>query len=231
MISSTPGTSRRTQPLDELSAVTYWLQQLQAGNLAAAQPLWERYFGELVRLARARLDGTRRGMADEEDVALSAFDSFCRGVAEGQFPQLRDRKNLWSVLVTITARMAINLAKHERRRKRGGGHARTEGTTTEDEARTLDQVVGSEPTPAFAAQVAEERGRLLALLENEELKSIATWKMKGDSNARCTGWCRTATASRATPCALLRARRCARPSGGITKPRTPAASGWRCAAC
>jgi hypothetical protein len=99
-------------------SVTHWLDQLGGGNAAAAQPLWERYFDRLVRLAGQQLRGTPRRAADEEDVALSAFDSFCRGAARGQFPQLQDRTNLWGLLVLITARKAVNLAKHERRQKR-----------------------------------------------------------------------------------------------------------------
>jgi hypothetical protein len=35
-------------------SVSRWLGQLQAGDAAAAQPLWERYFGQLVQLARTR---------------------------------------------------------------------------------------------------------------------------------------------------------------------------------
>src|SRR4051812_13406606 len=59
--------------------VTGWLRQLEAGDREAAQPLWERYFRRLVGLVRARLQGMPSTAADEEDVALSAFDRFCRG--------------------------------------------------------------------------------------------------------------------------------------------------------
>lgn len=167
----------------EARSVTLWMRQLQAGDTDAAQPLWERYFAELVRLARARLRGARCGLADEEDVALSAFDSFCRGVGAGRFPQLSDRNNLWSILVTLTARKAIDLANHEARQKRGGGRVVGESALAEDEERGLEQVVGAEPTPAFAAQVAEECRRLLALLDTGELRTLATWKMEGYTSA------------------------------------------------
>jgi DNA-directed RNA polymerase specialized sigma24 family protein len=148
------------------------LDQLRAGNPAAAQPLWERYFHRLVGLARKRLQGAPRAMADEEDVALSAFDSFCRGVEAGRFPQLHDRANLWHLLVIITARKAQRLAEHEGRLKRGGA-ARLE----EDE--NLDQLVDPDPTPEFAAQVAEECRRLFTALEDAELERIAQRKMEG----------------------------------------------------
>ena len=59
-------------------SITRCIGLLKAGDRAAAQPLWERYFRRLVGLARARLRGRPARAADEEDVALSAFDSFCR---------------------------------------------------------------------------------------------------------------------------------------------------------
>src|SRR5262249_5412187 len=64
-------------------SITRLIVLLKEGDRAAAQPLWDAYFRRLVGLARARLRGTPRGMADEEDVALSAFDSFCRRAERG----------------------------------------------------------------------------------------------------------------------------------------------------
>jgi hypothetical protein len=58
--------------------------------------------------------------------------------------------------MVITVRKALNQAKAERRQKRGG--AGPNFTTLTDAAAaagegTLDQLIGSEPTPEFAAQV------------------------------------------------------------------------------
>ncbi len=102
-------------------SVTHWIQLLQAGDDSAVREIWERYFRRLVGLAREKLRRTRCGAADEEDVALSVFDSFCRGLEEGRFPNLQDRDNLWKVLVVLTARKALRLVQYERRQKRGGG--------------------------------------------------------------------------------------------------------------
>jgi DNA-directed RNA polymerase specialized sigma24 family protein len=168
-------------------SVTHWIAQLRAGDAAAAQQLWERYFRRLVGLARQRLGALPRRAADEEDVALSAFDSFCRGLEQGRFPGLADRDNLWQLLVTITARKALQLRRHERRQKRGGGNVRGDsalhfGAEAADEEADLEQVIGNEPTPEFAAQTAEECQRLLARLPDQGLRSVAVWKMEGHSN-------------------------------------------------
>ncbi|HEV3262869.1 MAG TPA: ECF-type sigma factor [Gemmataceae bacterium] len=149
--------------------MTHWLGQLRAGDQAAAQPLWERYFQRLIRLARARLQQAPRRAADEEDVALSAFASFCRGAAQGRFPLLSDRDDLWRLLVVITARKACHLVRDEARRAGG-------------EEADLEQVVGQEPTPAFAAQVAEQCRGLLNCLGEAGLTLVALRKMDGYTN-------------------------------------------------
>jgi ECF sigma factor len=102
-------------------SVTRWIRSLEAGDNHAAEKLWNRYFEDLVRLARARLRGASRAMANEEDAALSAFDGFCKGVARGRYPQLEDREDLWRLLDVITERKAFDQARRERRQKRGGG--------------------------------------------------------------------------------------------------------------
>jgi DNA-directed RNA polymerase specialized sigma24 family protein len=43
-------------------------------------------------------------------------------------------------------------------------------------------VVGAEPTPPLAAQVAEEFERLLAKLPSDEVRKLAVWKMEGHTN-------------------------------------------------
>jgi DNA-directed RNA polymerase specialized sigma24 family protein len=162
-------------------SVTFWIGRLKAGDSLAAQKLWEGYYGRLVGLARAKLRGAPRRAADEEDVALSAFDSFCRGAERNRFPQLADRGDLWQLLLMITARKAIDLRQHEGRKKRGGG---APAGNSDD---LLSQVVGREPTPEFAAQVADECRRLLDTLDDPELRQIALWKMEGDTNEDIAG--------------------------------------------
>lgn len=167
-------------------SVTFWVGQLKDGDAAAAQKLWERYFHRLVGLARTKIHGAPRRMADEEDVALSAFDSFCRGAENGRFPRLTDRDDLWRLLVVITVRKALDHVIYERRQKRGGGAVLGESAllnwaTSEDGVHGMEQVLGSEPTPVLAAQLAEEFSRLLDCLQDAQLRLIALWKMEGQT--------------------------------------------------
>jgi DNA-directed RNA polymerase specialized sigma24 family protein len=173
--------------MSSVGSVTTWVGELRAGDQAAAERLWARYYPRLVGLARQKLQGVPRRVADEEDVALSAFDSFCRGLKEGRYPRLGDRDNLWALLVVITAAKAADLRQHLGRQKRGGGKVGGESVLDEvfgdsDEAAGIGQVVGAEPTPEFAAQAAETFQRLLARLPGDELRQVALWKMEGYTN-------------------------------------------------
>ncbi len=142
--------------MPDSGSVSFWVAQLKAGDAVAAGRFWEGYYRRLVGLARKRLQGQPRAAADEEDVALRAFASFCRGAERNQFPRLDDRDDLWQGLVLVTARKASRLIRHERALKRGGAAVRHAEALDEDGADVLAEVIGREPTPEFAAQVAED---------------------------------------------------------------------------
>jgi DNA-directed RNA polymerase specialized sigma24 family protein len=165
--------------MTERGSVTGWLDGLRAGDDVAAQRLWEGYFRRLVGLARARLAGRPTGPAGSEDVALSAFASFCRAVAAGRFPRLTDRNDLWQILVMLTARKAIDAVDRELADKRGGG-AIGGGSSLED-------AIGTEPTPAFAVEVADQCRALLERLGDPDLRRVALWKLEGYTNAEIAG--------------------------------------------
>jgi DNA-directed RNA polymerase specialized sigma24 family protein len=161
-------------------SVSALIERLEAGDHEAAQPLWEAYYPRLVALARKHLRGTTRRAADEEDVALSAFDSFCRGVEQGRFPHLKDRDGLWALLVLMTARKAADLANYNRRERRGGGQVRGDSALGPGD---FAQLEANDPTPDLAAQLAEEFEGLLRRLGSDELRAIAVWKLEGYTNA------------------------------------------------
>ncbi|MGE3316049.1 MAG: ECF-type sigma factor [Planctomycetaceae bacterium] len=168
---------------DEINPTT-WLGLLKAGDSQAAQRLWEAYFERLVGLAQRKLSGIPTRAFDGEDIALAAFDSFYRGVRKGHFPELNDRNDLWQILVMLTARKAIDQKLHERRDKRGGGHVRGESAFDgrDDLQRGIERVIASDPTPEFAAEVAEEFRTLLQQLGDDDLRRLAVAKFEGHSN-------------------------------------------------
>ena len=164
-------------------SVSRLLVAVKVGDDAAVQSLWERYCNRLVRLARQKLRNTGRRVADEEDIALSAFHSLCLGARRGRFPALADRDGLWGLLIFITAQKAADWVAHERRKKRGAGKVRGDsalaGTPGSSRAGGFDRVLSQSPGPATLNVWAEEYGRLLDCLGDGTLRQVAELKVQG----------------------------------------------------
>jgi DNA-directed RNA polymerase specialized sigma24 family protein len=166
-------------------SITHWIRGVCRGDSAAAEALWQHYFPQLVHLAREKLLGAPRRMADEEDVALSAMNRFCRAAQEGRYPGLADRDDLWRLLVQITTHRAIDLRRHENRQRRRGGQVgcSANGRSSAGDESPLNQVPDDAPTPEFASIMVEEYQGLLEGLNDADLRVIAVAKMEGNDNA------------------------------------------------
>lgn len=167
--------------------ITLHFSRLHAGDPEAIERVWRDYFEKLVRFARGRLPAGSRRIADEEDVALSAMHSFCRLAAERRlYDGVRDRDALWRLLVRFTARKAARQRRRGTALKRGAGEVRGESVFARPGGDDLDagieEVLGREPTPEFAEEVAEDCNRLLAELDDDVLRRIAILKLEGYLN-------------------------------------------------
>lgn len=167
-------------------SVTGYIVGVKAGDEESLRRLWERYYGRMVQLAKQRLrKGSKTAGGEEEDVALSAINSFWQGVQNGNFPELDDRDNLWKILVRITKCKAFKRVRSERTIKRGGGMVRPITDLIEadaDHRDAFEHLLGPEPTPALAAMVAEEYRNLLDRLRDDRLRAIAIAKLEGYTN-------------------------------------------------
>ncbi|MFQ5734427.1 MAG: ECF-type sigma factor [Planctomycetaceae bacterium] len=159
-----------------------WIGALKAGDEQAAQHLFERYFRQLVALARAKLGGVPSRVRDEEDVALSALNSFFLRARENAFPCLNDHDDLWRLLVVFTARKASHLRRYRTAQKRGGGTVRGDSvgiSDGRDDFQGLNYVLDEQPTPEIAAIFAEELDHRLNGLNDDVLMRIACLKLQG----------------------------------------------------
>ncbi|HEY6565585.1 MAG TPA: ECF-type sigma factor [Pirellulaceae bacterium] len=172
--------------MTEPGSISRWIDDVRAGRGEAIDGIWQRYYVRLVSLARKKLGEVPRRVADEDDVVNRAFHSFCSGAATGRFPRLSDRHDLWQVLVMLTARKAADQLKGQFREKRGPGRVRGESGFRHgdglESSPGIDDVVGHEPSPEFAAEITEGYRELLARLRDETLQRVAVAKMEGYLN-------------------------------------------------
>jgi len=180
---------------------TYWLPALKNGDEQAAERLWREYFVKTVRLAKRRLEGLRLCAADEEDVALSAMNSFCR-MAKNREESIADSTELWKLLATIVQRKANKerqrqfAAKRQEHRLVGeSGLSPNENCRENGNKDGFAQCLGREPSPELAMALAETWERILKVPGAEE---IVPMKNEGYSNSEIANkiGCSTRTVQR-----------------------------------
>ncbi len=163
--------------------VVYWLKGIQRGDPDAADALWKYCFPELVRFAREKLRGVPCRAADEEDVALSAMQSFYRAAARGSFQQLSDCDELLQLLLGMTAHKAIDFVRRETCRRRGGGRVQGDSALSGEGSESSENpLADASYEPELALMACEEIRRILNLLPDLELQDMAVAKMEGCTN-------------------------------------------------
>jgi len=159
------------------------LQRIQANrDESACAELWRAVYEPLVDIARRRIIGQNRRAADEEDVALSALNSFIHAAEAGRLNGIHDTTDLWRVLTTITARKANAYLMRELAEKRGQGLVRGDSAF---------HIGGNVPSPGFDTVpdpgdphrfvdllIGECRERIESLPE-PVLRTIAIKRMEG----------------------------------------------------
>ena len=170
--------------MDELEQdpVTLWIARLKQGDARAPEVIWEHYFQQLIQLGKRRLQSASNRMNNEEDLALSAMNSFFEGVQNHRFSQLDNREELWKVLATIAVRKAVKYYRAANAQRRPDAHMANGSSTDDQNVDEICQVLGREPSPEMAAMFAEAVQSRLNALPDETLRQIAIWKLHGLTN-------------------------------------------------
>jgi len=167
--------------------VSVWIEQLAVAEPEAARRIWEHFCGRLMAFARGRLKAATRGIYDEEDAAISAFRSLCRGIEARRFPEVTDRDNLWALLVVITGRKILNRHRYDRKQRRNSTRTITDSALTDSaDSPYADLGVAGlhskEPTPEFSVEVADTSEYLLQQLPQADLRQVVLYKLEGYTN-------------------------------------------------
>lgn len=174
--------SSDSQPRDEVAA---WVDALQEGDAEATEKLWEFCLPRLLRYSKNKLPPHLRRVLDEEDVALSAFKSFCIRAADGSLGEIHDKDQLWKLLLCITSRKASGYLRHQTRQKRGGGLVGGESTFLPGDGSEafagIEGVADSAASPAMLAEFQNTCENLLEQLDDDVLRTVAMLRLEGYS--------------------------------------------------
>lgn len=164
----------------DTTSTRLWLEAARRSDDQALDRLWKRFSPKMKRLAAQWLASRPQFPGfDHDDVTQVAFDAFSSALAEGRYPDVGGSDELWRLLAVTTVRKASDLAKAESAQRRGGDAV---VVSLNDSGLAMTPPASKEAAPEFAAAMTDEARRLLRVLADPELETVALLKFEGYTN-------------------------------------------------
>jgi RNA polymerase sigma-70 factor, ECF subfamily len=144
---------------------------LRAGDRSIVQDFCTQYGTVLQRLAEKQLAEGLRRRVGPEDVVQSVYRTFLRRAQAGEF-QLVDSEGLWRLLCAITLAKVREVARFHRRKKRDFNQEKSPRPAFSHAADEPFDPVDPQPSPAEAAEFADQFQQLMASLDDEERQFV-----------------------------------------------------------
>ncbi len=143
----------------------------RTGDARLVQEFWNQYGPMLHRIADKHMGQNLQRRVGPEDVVQSACRTFFRRV-QGGLLELTDGESLWRLLCAITLTKVREQARFHTRKKRGLNKEVHAAGSPDDSSPGDFGLAASEPTPAQAAEFADQFAQLLGVLDEEERKIV-----------------------------------------------------------
>ena len=154
---------------------------LGTGDQEAAKTVFEHFLGQLLGLARSRLDARLQQKIAPEDVLQSVYRTFFRRQQNNEF-DLDGWDELWALLVTITVRKCCNQARYFQSDKRDVSREQSPFLSDDEgEENQNDQeweLISREPTPQQAVLLTELLDQIMRPFD-EQGQTIISMQLQG----------------------------------------------------
>lgn len=144
--------------MDACDCFTTVIDGLRSGDDQAARQLVRRFTGQLIVLARRRLDAALTYKVDPEDLVQSVYKSFFKRLDSGQC-EFDTWDSVWGFLALITVRKCLDRAEYHRAACRCLGRERPLTSAA------MWSALAREPTPPQAAMLVEMVEQLMTGLD------------------------------------------------------------------
>jgi RNA polymerase sigma-70 factor (ECF subfamily) len=166
--------------MDDEAQFARLISGLRSGDEIVVREFCDRYGDLLHRLADRHLPDRLRRRLGPEDVVQSAYRTFLRRARAGEF-RLQDSEGLWRLLCAITLTKVREQMRFHLRQKRGLAQEVGLPTRSPEDSTPGFEPAATDPSPAAAAEFADQFQRLLNSLDDEE-RQVVDLKLQDYTN-------------------------------------------------
>lgn len=141
--------------------------------------LWADFYPRIKNIVASRVRSINRSVANESEIALSAFHSLINAANAGR--AATDRDELWKLVCTIAIRKANDARKHLRAQKRGGKVAVVGQADSENEhgGNVVDSAKAACDAPEADVEISDFFNHMLAQLPDDRHRDVVLLKLQG----------------------------------------------------
>lgn len=144
----------------------------------AASLLWARFADQITGYARRRIHWKHRRIYDAEDLVSTAFGEVLVRLWNGELDKVRNRNDLWRMLMLVVKRRNINMQDQINRRQPDDSLTiLTESAMSSSGLMNVAEPAGAAMTPAAFAELNHDFARLIENLPDEDCKTIALMRV------------------------------------------------------
>jgi RNA polymerase sigma factor (sigma-70 family) len=171
--------------MSQSGSISQRLEELRRGDAGALGRICDRYYEQLAVVARRKLTGFARRVADEFAIANEVLQEFHERMLDGDFDNVTNRTDLFPLLIRLTHDKVIDEIRRLGAQKRGGG--RTRGNSIfvqngEQLAGDFDRVRGVFESPSTRQIVIDQLQSLLQRLPDETMRAVFLLRAEGYTN-------------------------------------------------
>jgi hypothetical protein len=156
---------------------------MEQGEEDAAHRLWDRYSGDMLAVARRRMQRLKqRDIVDEDDIVISAFATVCLAARKGQLKSVLNRTDLWGLMVVATLQKIGQRVQYVDAGKRNSDLVLGQAEGLDEFGSRLERLVHDAPGPQSEVMHQDLTEQLLARLPNADLRAVAVLRLAGHTN-------------------------------------------------
>lgn len=174
MASVQPNESRRSE-----GSVTQWLRLARTGDDQAITELYNRMLMDLMEVAKEKMGDHPRRMIDEEDIVVIVLAKLFRKLSRGHFDGIRDRNELWALVIRMTQQKVEHEIDSTLTRARRHGLEQSATGDAPDPSDHIDRLESATPNAEHLAILADQLSKMLEILPDEGCRKVARLKLEG----------------------------------------------------
>lgn len=158
-------------------SITEAILALGNSDSDAVQKLWDRYFQKLCGFVEGQMYQRHKRHFSADQLAADAFREIAAGLQKNAFNSVRNRDELWQMLMLIASRRTISAGIRQDRLIRGGGNVHGESVFGSGGMENLIDFLERDPGPEEWSELQELKNLLHQRLPTDLHRRIADLRL------------------------------------------------------